>query len=122
MPTIPRMSYSVDPPHLLGIAERVSRSLDELHEIALSLRRSMDATARALTRAMPAHAAFAEVAGPRVDLAERIVARGRAAVSALQSAVVAYLTADEEMVETVADAGAVIGNPFDPILFGRRRV
>ncbi|MBT9605496.1 hypothetical protein [Microbacterium sp.] len=120
------MSYSMDPPHLLGIAERMRRSFDEVHEVTIALQRAVDAVARTLTRAVPAHPAFVEAAQTRVGLAHRIVARGRATVSALQTAVLAYLSADDEMAVTTdaraAAVGAGDGTPFDPVVFGKRRL
>ncbi|MCG7416038.1 MULTISPECIES: DUF6507 family protein [Microbacterium] len=120
------MSYSIDPPQVLLVAERMTRSLDDLHEVATALRRAADSVAHALARAVPAHPAFLEVAETRIDLAHRIVGRGRAAVAALQSAVLAYLDADDEMAATTdarsSATGAPSGNPFDPIVFGKRRV
>lgn len=119
------MSYSMDPPQLLGIAERMRRSLDEVHEVATSLERAVEAAARSLARAASAHTAFVEAARPRIDLAHRIVARGRTAVSALQTAVLAYLSADDEMAATTEARAAGIGagvSPFDPTVFGRRRL
>ena len=72
------------------------------------------------------HSAFLAGAEARVDLARRIVGRGRAAVSALQTAALAYLTADDEMAAATdahaAMAGVGEGNPFDPTVFGRRRL
>ena len=120
------MSFSVEPHEVLGMADRVRGSFEELHEIAIALRRAADAVALALARATPAHAAFLAVAEARVDLARRIVGRGQAAVSALQTAALAYLTADDEMAATTdaraAMAGVGEGNLFDPTVFGRRRL
>lgn len=118
------MTYSMDPPQLLGIAERMRRSFDEVHEVATTLERAVEAATRSLTRAASAHTEFVEVTRPRVDLAHRIVSRGRAAVSALQTAVLAYLSADDEMAATTDARAAGIGasnSPFDPTVFGRRR-
>lgn len=118
------MSYSIDPPQVLLVAERMTRSLDDLHDVATALRRAADAVGQTLARAVPAHPAFIEVADARVDLAHRIVERGRAAAAALQSAVLAYLAADEEMAMTTDALSSVAEaeNPFDPILFGKRRL
>ena len=119
------MSYSMDPPHLIGLGERMRRSFDDLDEVARGLQRAADAAALGLVRAMPAHGAFVELSAGRVDLAHRIVARGRAVLSALQTAVLAYLTADEEMAEAAevaASRTAAATNPFDPTVFGRRRL
>ncbi|MBQ9917220.1 MAG: hypothetical protein IJO71_08470 [Microbacterium sp.] len=119
------MSYSVDPPQLIGLGERMRRSFDDLDEAARGLRRAADAAALGLVRALPAHGAFVELTAGRIDLAHRIVARGRAVLSALQTVVLAYLTADEEMAgaaEVAASRAAAVTNPFDPIVFGRRRL
>ena len=119
------MSYSVDPPQLIGLAERMRRAFDDLAESVAALHRDADSVALALARAAPAHSAFVELATARIDLARRIVARGRGALSALQTAVLAYVTADEEMTrDTVAAARSITvpPNPFDPVVFGRRRL
>lgn len=117
------MSYSVDPPQLLSVAERLRGCIDDLDEVATSLRRSMDAVAHALARAMPARDRFADAADPRADLAHRLVGRGRAAIAALQSAVLTYVTADEEMAAVSAAGAEAVGggNPYDPTVFGERR-
>lgn len=119
------MSYSVDPPQLLSVAERLRGCFDDLDEVVASLRRAADAVTQVVARATPVSTAFAGVADPRIDLARRIVGRGRAAVLALQSAALAYLTADDEMATTTAalEASAHFvhtANPYDPGLFGRR--
>lgn len=119
------MSYSMDPPHLIGLGERMRRSFDDLDEVARGLQRAADSAALALVRTLPAHGALVELTAGRVDLAHRIIARGRAVLSALQTVVLAYLTADEEMVESAevaASHAAEATNPFDPIVFGRRRL
>lgn len=119
------MSYSVDPPQVLSVAERVRGCFDDLDEVATSLRRAVDAMAQALARATSAHVGFVEVADARVDLAHRIVGRGRSAIAALQSAVLAYVTADADMAWTTGMRAAAAegrGNPFDPTVFGKRRL
>lgn len=118
------MSYSMDPPHLIGLGERMRRSFDDLDEVARGLQRTVESAALALVRARPVHGAFVELSAGRLDLAHRIVSRGRAVLSALQIAVLAYLAADEEMAATaeVAESHTAATNPFDPIVFGRRRL
>ena len=119
------MSYSVDSPQVLSVAERLRGCFDDLDEVAASLRRAMDAVAQALVGATSAHVGFVEVADARVDLAHRIVGRGRSAIAALQSAVLAYVTADAEMAAATGMHSAAVeghGNPFDPTVFGKRRL
>lgn len=121
------MSYSVDPPQLLSVAERLRGCFDDLDELVASVRRATDAVSHSLGRAAAVRTAFTELADPRVDLARRLLARGRAAIEALQSAALAYLTADDEMATHTDSCAARVdgldgGNPYDPTIFGKRRL
>jgi hypothetical protein len=121
------MSYSVDPPQLLSVAERLRSCFDDLDELVASVRRAADAVSHSLARAASVRAAFTGVADPRVDLARRLLGRGRSAIAALQSAALAYLTADDEMATTTASSAANAdsadgANPYDPAIFGKRRL
>ena len=55
------MSYSMDPPHLIGLGERMRRSFDDLDEVARGLQRAADSAALALVRTLPAHGALVEL-------------------------------------------------------------
>ena len=83
------MSYSVDPPQLIGLGERMRRSFDVLDEAARGLQRAAASAALGLVRALPAHGADEEMAGAA---------------------------------EVAASDAAAVTNPFDPIVFGRRRL
>ena len=120
------MSYSVDPPQLLSVAERLRGCFDDLDEVVASVRRAVDAVSHSLARATVVRTAFTEVADPRVDLARRLLGRGRSAIVALQSAALAYLTADDEMATETASRAASAdiadrGNPYDPTVFAGKR-
>lgn len=112
------MSFSVQPDEVVGIAERVRLALDDTLDRSAALREAVDALTDALSGLPSARAAFDDVARARVDLSRGIVSRGRSALAALRTVVIAYVAADDEMAATTTRSGAGAAL-FDPSRFGR---
>ncbi|MGN7967797.1 hypothetical protein [Microbacterium sp. 22296] len=114
------MSFSVQPDEIAGIADRVRLALDDALDRSHALRDAVEALSGALGGLPSARAAFDDVALARVELSRGIVSRGRSALSALRSAVLAYVEADDDMVASThrADPDSAL---FDPARFGRAR-
>ncbi|MDQ1083823.1 MULTISPECIES: hypothetical protein [Microbacterium] len=115
------MSFSVQPSEVIGIADRVRRALDDTLDRANALRDAVGSVSDALADLKPAHAAFEEIARPRVELSRGIVSRGRAVVATLREIVLTYVAADDEMASSTSRTDAETGL-FDPMRFsGERR-
>lgn len=114
------MSFSVQPDEIVGIADRVRLALDDALDRSRALRDAVEGLSEALGGLPSTRAAFDEVAHARVELSRGIVSRGRSALSALRSVVLAYVEADDDMAASTkrADDESAL---FDPARFGRPR-
>lgn len=115
------MSFSVQPDEIVGIADRVRLALDDALDRSHALRDAVEALSGALGGLPSARAAFDEVAHARVELSRGIVSRGRSALGALRSVILAYVEADDEMASTTTTRAEADPAPFDPARFGRAR-
>lgn len=115
------MSFSLQPDQIIGIADRVRTTLDEMHERCDAVRDAVDTLSTAMARATRARTAFDDLAEARLALSRGMVSHGRDAVAALRTVVTTYVTADAEMADTTAASESRTQIPlFDPSRFGSR--